>query len=125
MENFNAWAQFGELETTEPLIPLQIEQIQQKRHFKIASKWRKSEFYDSLEIENSNGNRVWYQDYSTIDWIHDLLKDKNRARVIQSSSLFVKWFDASQAWILVFFTGLFVLFFNLDRCYFFRCRSIF
>ncbi|KAJ3222098.1 hypothetical protein HK099_002713 [Clydaea vesicula] len=75
---------------------------------------RKSGFYDKMDIKNEqvdgNGQRVWYEDYTTIDWIHDLTKEKIRVRSLRKLKGWRRKvhnsFDAVQAWILVFLIGI-------------------
>ncbi|KAK9717300.1 hypothetical protein K7432_006318 [Basidiobolus ranarum] len=57
-----------------------------------------------------NGVRVWYEDYSSIDWIHDTVKNKARLRQLKSmksirGKLLNIWEDA-QIWILVSVIGI-------------------
>lgn len=101
--------------------PTSSKNIRQRR----ALRWihRKSGFYDD-EAEGSptsntpaqllgqegNGLRFWYNDYSTIDWIHDFVKDRVRVRQLRSIKGIRGWifngFDGVQAWILVFLIGI-------------------
>lgn len=80
---------------------------------------RKSGFYDQDDTETeNNGLRVWYSDYTTIDWIHDITKDRLRVRRLRAlRHTWFGWirngFDAIQgrfvfhrAWILVFIIGV-------------------
>ncbi|KAI8805553.1 clc channel, partial [Cladochytrium replicatum] len=56
------------------------------------------------------GMRVWYDDYTTIDWIHDFIKEKIRLRSLRNIGGIKGWFmvnyDAAQAWIVVFLIGV-------------------
>ncbi|KAI9320843.1 chloride channel [Dichotomocladium elegans] len=65
-------------------------------------------------IDENTGVRVWYESYSTIDWIHDRIKENLRLRRLRSApGLHGRWAkakDASQAWILVILTGAMVAF---------------
>ncbi|CDH57436.1 clc channel [Lichtheimia corymbifera JMRC:FSU:9682] len=60
-------------------------------------------------IKENTGVRVWYESYSTIDWIHDHIKEGLRLRRLRETpGLRGRWMkakDASQAWILVILTG--------------------
>lgn len=66
-----------------------------KLHSSLPFLHRKSGFYDEesdepkddLEYEG-NGLRVWYDDYTTIDWIHDITKDRFRVRKMRSRKAF-------------------------------------
>ncbi|KAF2869831.1 chloride channel-like protein 3 [Massariosphaeria phaeospora] len=55
------------------------------------------------------GERLPYNDYTTIDWLHDLVKDSYRFRYIQSrKSLrykFISMFEACSGWIAVILIG--------------------
>ncbi|KAJ3104014.1 hypothetical protein HK100_004114 [Physocladia obscura] len=58
---------------------------------------------------NSNGRRAWYPDYSTIDWVHDGLKERARIRLLRSNgSRLANILDSAQGWLLLLATGLFV-----------------
>jgi hypothetical protein len=73
---------------------------------------------NSLPIPSSNllpstafdmgdhGMRWRYDDFTTIDWIHDTIREKKRLRKVKKSSWIVKYFDAAQAWIVLFFVGV-------------------
>ncbi|KAI7883164.1 hypothetical protein K492DRAFT_126685 [Lichtheimia hyalospora FSU 10163] len=67
---------------------------------------------DRQELLNENtGVRVWYESYSSIDWIHDHIKEGVRLRKLRNIASdgwrgrWIKMKDASQAWILVTLTG--------------------
>ncbi|KAJ3102432.1 hypothetical protein HDU97_000575 [Phlyctochytrium planicorne] len=57
-----------------------------------------------------SGRRVAYDNFTTIDWIHDLTME--RMRLVSLGSIegwegrVRRMFDASQAWIVVFFVGI-------------------
>ncbi|TPX34208.1 hypothetical protein SmJEL517_g03121 [Synchytrium microbalum] len=74
---------------------------------------RKSVHYDDAtdgEALESTGMRIWYSDYSTIDWMHDLVKEHVRLRQLRSMKglrgFLAGIWDASQAWILVLLIGI-------------------
>ncbi|KAI9360047.1 chloride channel [Zopfochytrium polystomum] len=54
--------------------------------------------------------RVAYDDFTTIDWIHDFTKDRLRAQALRRvpgwRGLLLRAFSASQAWIIVLLVGL-------------------
>lgn len=58
---------------------------------------------EQLLGESSVGERLAYNDYTTIDWLHDLVKDSFRYRSIHSQVglryNFYSWFDSCQGWI--------------------------
>lgn len=56
------------------------------------------------------GRRVGYDDLTAIDWIFEYTKERQRRRVLQSSShglvgLFQQFADSSQVWIILICTG--------------------
>lgn len=57
------------------------------------------------------GERLPYNDYSTIDWLHDLVKDSFRHRAVESGKGFRRnlrvAFDRSQGWIACGLIGFF------------------
>ncbi|CAG8515775.1 4880_t:CDS:2 [Dentiscutata heterogama] len=66
---------------------------------------------DGLAIVREGGGiRVWYDDYTTIDWIHDYVKERIRVRKIYSVKGFrghiLRLCDSSEGWILVFLIGI-------------------
>ncbi|KAI8349423.1 chloride channel [Blakeslea trispora] len=60
-------------------------------------------------VKESTGVRVWSESYSSIDWIHDRIKEGVRKRKLRSmqgiKGQLMKSSDASQAWILVILIG--------------------
>ncbi|OZJ04144.1 hypothetical protein BZG36_02843 [Bifiguratus adelaidae] len=74
---------------------------------------RRSGLYDDNTqdiVNESTGVRLWYENYSSIDWIHDYIKERVRLRKLRAKKgvrgrLMNLW-DASQAWILVFIIGV-------------------
>ncbi|KAG9247322.1 chloride channel [Calycina marina] len=52
------------------------------------------------------GERLPYNDYTTIDWLHDLVKDSFRRRAIKDNRWRVAW-DASQGWFAAALIGIF------------------
>lgn len=57
------------------------------------------------------GRRVGYQDLTAIDWIFEYTKERQRLRMLYSSTsgllgYAVQFWDASQVWILLILTGL-------------------
>ncbi|CAH1769494.1 1615_t:CDS:2, partial [Entrophospora sp. SA101] len=76
---------------------------------------RRSGFYDEDKhelVREGGGIRVWYDDYTTIDWIHDYIKERVRVRKLYSRKGFSGWviksWDGLQGWILVFLIGIVV-----------------
>ncbi|SAL99342.1 hypothetical protein [Absidia glauca] len=61
-------------------------------------------------VKESTGIRVWSDSYSSIDWIHDRIKEGVRLRKIRNipglRGQWIKAKDASQAWILVILIGV-------------------
>ncbi|KAJ1978280.1 hypothetical protein H4R35_001968 [Dimargaris xerosporica] len=65
---------------------------------------------DNLSIIKENaGVRVWYDDYTTIDWIHEFVKEQARIRGIRglkgTSGALMNLWDSVQAWLLVVLIG--------------------
>ncbi|CAO3584240.1 unnamed protein product [Absidia cylindrospora] len=61
-------------------------------------------------MKENTGVRVWSDSYSSIDWIHDRIKDGVRLRKLRNlpglRGQWIKAKDASQAWILVILIGI-------------------
>ncbi|KAJ1984160.1 hypothetical protein H4R34_000814 [Dimargaris verticillata] len=61
-------------------------------------------------IKEAAGVRVWYDDYTTIDWIHEFVKEQTRIRSIRSlkgtSGMLMNMWDSVQAWLLVVLIGV-------------------
>ncbi|KAH7403352.1 chloride channel-like protein 3 [Cadophora sp. MPI-SDFR-AT-0126] len=60
------------------------------------------------------GERLPYNDYTTIDWLHDLIKDSFRHRAIKSRTslkgrFFATW-DSCQGWVAASMIGIFTAF---------------
>ncbi|KAH9827123.1 H(+)/Cl(-) exchange transporter 5-like [Teratosphaeria destructans] len=59
--------------------------------------------------DSSVGERLPYNDYTTIDWLHDLVKDSYRLRFIHSHRGLrykaLKWFDEASGWIAAAIIG--------------------
>ncbi|KAJ3019869.1 UNVERIFIED_CONTAM: hypothetical protein HDU68_010465 [Siphonaria sp. JEL0065] len=57
-----------------------------------------------------NGLRDWYPDYTSIDWIHDSLKERIRVRALRRLSgmwgLWANAIDSLQGWFLLLITGI-------------------
>ncbi|KAG6359209.1 hypothetical protein INS49_012729 [Diaporthe citri] len=59
----------------------------------------------------SIGERLPYNDYTTIDWLHDLVKDSARHRALHHrpglrGNRLVLWWDAAQGWVAAFIIGV-------------------
>ncbi|KAM0793320.1 hypothetical protein ACM66B_000778 [Microbotryomycetes sp. NB124-2] len=72
------------------------------------------DFRTELEGEGGSGVRQWYDNYHTIDWIHDSVKDSFRRRRLRQKradggvrGLIINLWDGSQGWILVTLIGFF------------------
>ncbi|TPX50469.1 hypothetical protein SeLEV6574_g00870 [Synchytrium endobioticum] len=61
-------------------------------------------------IADGTGRRVVYSDFTTIDWIYDFAKERQRVRRLNAvrgwKGRYLRIFDASQAWLLVGAVGL-------------------
>ncbi|CAG8712094.1 uncharacterized protein OCT59_010038 [Rhizophagus irregularis] len=74
---------------------------------------RRSGAYDEDKqamLNEGGGIRVWYDDYTTIDWIHDYVKERVRIRKLHSIKGIRGWivtsYDGLQGWVLVFLIGI-------------------
>ncbi|KAK4055337.1 hypothetical protein OIV83_000620 [Microbotryomycetes sp. JL201] len=72
------------------------------------------DFRHELEGEGGSGVRQWYDNFHTIDWIHDSVKDSFRRRRLRQKraagglrGLIINLWDGSQGWILVTLIGFF------------------
>ncbi|SAM84916.1 uncharacterized protein UBRO_05881 [Ustilago bromivora] len=71
-----------------------------------------AKFEDEMNLPGSGGNgiRVWYQSYTTIDWIHDAIKESSRLRRIRNLNgvrgFAVNMWDRLQGWVIVTITGI-------------------
>ncbi|KAI8372538.1 chloride channel [Choanephora cucurbitarum] len=80
------------------------------RHFKWFNK-RTGSYDEDRQglVKESTGVRVWSESYSSIDWIHDRIKEGVRKRKLREMAgwrgQMMKSSDASQAWILVIIIG--------------------
>lgn len=69
-------------------------------------------FEDEMNLPGSGGNgiRVWYESYTTIDWIHDAIKESSRLRRIRNlkglRGFAVNSWDRLQGWVIVTITGI-------------------
>lgn len=56
------------------------------------------------------GERLPYNDYTTIDWLHDLVKDSARHQALHRPGLpahrLKLWWDAAQGWVAAFIIGV-------------------
>ncbi|KAI9019798.1 chloride channel [Hyaloraphidium curvatum] len=69
--------------------------------------------YDPHSVEwsqESTGRRVAYENFTTIDWIHDFAKERVRIRKLRSrdglGAALVRLWDGAQAWIVVCLVGV-------------------
>jgi chloride channel 3/4/5 len=76
----------------------------------VGSNWRRGE----AELSESKGSlwtdeRVWYDQFTSTDWVHDSIADNFRVRDLQLRKDFrgrlYAWFDGAQGWILVAIIG--------------------
>lgn len=84
-------------------------------NFRRHKRWmrRRQGNYDEEQqalLGENNGLRVWYDDYTTIDWIHDHVKERVRLRRIRSLRGFRGWlvasYDSLSAWMILFLVGV-------------------
>ncbi|KAI8604775.1 clc channel [Dissophora ornata] len=74
---------------------------------------RRSAYYDDAKealVKENNGIRIWYHNYTTIDWIHDFVKERVRLRHLRSQGgirgMLKNRADSMKGWILVLLTGV-------------------
>lgn len=67
-------------------------------------------FQDEVQAGTGNGVRVWYESYTTIDWIHDAIKESSRLRRVRSikgyRGILINLWDRFQGWLVVTITGV-------------------
>ncbi|KAF8934402.1 hypothetical protein BGZ58_005717 [Dissophora ornata] len=73
---------------------------------------RRSAYYDDAKealVKENNGIRIWYHNYTTIDWIHDFVKERVRLRHLRSQGgirgMLKNRADSMKGWILVLLTA--------------------
>ncbi|KAF9580217.1 hypothetical protein BGW38_003230 [Lunasporangiospora selenospora] len=74
---------------------------------------RRSGYYDDAKealFKENNGLRVWYHNYTTIDWIHDFVKERVRLRHLRSlrgiRGMLKNRADGLKGWVIVLLTGV-------------------
>ena len=71
-----------------------------------------AKFEHEMDLPGAGGNgiRVWYESYTTIDWIHDAIKESSRLRRIRNLNglrgFAVNSWDRLQGWFIVTVTGI-------------------
>ena len=69
----------------------------------------RSGVYEEVGEASNSGLRVWYEDYSSIDWIHDLVKERIRIRLLRQDKSILgqisTHIDAVQAWVVLSIIG--------------------
>ncbi|RIA80878.1 chloride channel [Glomus cerebriforme] len=93
--------------------PRQLKQLTAALTEQIGRYKRRSGAYDEDKqamVSEGGGIRVWYDDYTTIDWIHDYVKERVRVRKLHSIKGIRGWiitsYDGLQGWFLVFLIGI-------------------
>ena len=55
-------------------------------------------------------DRVWYDQFTSTDWVHDSIADSYRVKALRSRKdvrgRLAAWFDGAQGWILVAIIGI-------------------
>ncbi|KAI1296089.1 hypothetical protein EDD11_007575 [Mortierella claussenii] len=82
---------------------------------------RRSTYYDDAKealVKENNGIRIWYHNYTTIDWIHDFVKERVRLRHLRSiggaRGIIKNRADSLKGWVLVLLTGICVVMVTSD-----------
>lgn len=88
--------------------------LDNERRSKPGRSWRRrsldDQFQEELIRQSGNGIRLRYESYSTIDWLHELIKESVRRKKLSQidgwlGKLYRVW-DRSQAWVLVTLVGI-------------------
>ncbi|GKT91318.1 chloride channel (voltage gated) [Colletotrichum tofieldiae] len=94
---------------TSPLLPKSTSRISIPALFRSASAFSLSKADQALGQSPPLGDRLPYNDYTTIDWLRDLTKDSSRARRLYARpgirGQLSRWFDQSQGWIAAAIIG--------------------
>lgn len=83
------------------------------KNFKNLKAGYDGEFREELQGENGNGVRQWYENYTSIDFLHDSIKHSIRTKKLRGRmnegirGLLANLIDGLQGWILVTLVGLF------------------
>ncbi|KAF1995478.1 voltage-gated protein/chloride channel-like protein [Amniculicola lignicola CBS 123094] len=73
---------------------------------------RRVELENSMLSQKSNrhDDRVWYDQFTSTDWVHDSIADAYRVKALRSRKdvrgKIIAWFDGAQGWILVAIIGI-------------------
>ncbi|KAI8942027.1 hypothetical protein NX059_000134 [Plenodomus lindquistii] len=74
---------------------------------------RRSGLEDSMHSAKASlwqDNRVWYDQFTSTDWVHDNIADAYRVKALRSRKdirgRLAAWFDGAQGWILVALIGV-------------------
>ncbi|KDN52336.1 hypothetical protein K437DRAFT_289989 [Tilletiaria anomala UBC 951] len=106
-----------QLSPARPSFPSSISawpQPRQRSH-RSASAYDEQTFQDDLVARDiGNGVRVWYESYTTIDWIHDAIKESSRLRRLREfkgirGAARNAW-DRFQGWLVVSIIGVLTAF---------------
>ncbi|KAH6056714.1 chloride channel protein [Parastagonospora nodorum] len=97
-------------ERTPLLQPSRLSELQHEQDEEAQSTISSAVSKEEQELAGSTvGERLPYNDYTTIDWLHDLVKDSYRFRYIQSRRGLryraLALFDAASGWIAVVLIG--------------------
>ncbi|KAF2270012.1 voltage-gated protein/chloride channel-like protein [Lojkania enalia] len=78
---------------------------------------RRERLADSMQASKSNiwqDDRVWYDQFTSTDWVHDSIADAYRVKALRSRKdirgKIAAWFDGAQGWILVAIIGILTAF---------------
>ena len=80
----------------------------------VTSSWRRSDTPRYGPLEESKGSlytdeRVWYDQYTSTDWVHDSIADNYRVRDLRARKdirgRILAWLDGAQGWILAALVG--------------------
>ena len=80
----------------------------------VASSWRRTDTPKYGGLDESKGSlytdeRVWYDQYTSTDWVHDSIADNYRVRDLRARKdirgRILAWLDGAQGWILAALVG--------------------
>lgn len=80
----------------------------------MASSWRKTgsqheSQFDEMKGSQYNDERVWYDQYTSTDWVHDTIADNIRVQDLRNRKDFrgriLAWLDGGQGWFLAALVG--------------------
>ncbi|OMJ17510.1 H(+)/Cl(-) exchange transporter 3 [Smittium culicis] len=81
---------------------LRAKSLQAKSSHVMTDFWR----YTKQTHDNKTGERVWYDSYTTINWLEDSQKEQTRLRNLSTKPRFFRFIDTLQDWSLTIIIGV-------------------